>query len=246
MSASANSIPDSYTCISCRANKLCLPQCLDDICPSDMRARIVKQQRLLQRGDYLFRENDDFQEIYAICHGSIKTSLIGSDGILQITGFHITGEILGLDGIEKRKHAINAITLETTTVCVIPYNQLEELSNRENTVMRNLLAVMTSQIDANQNEIMSVVGNRNASGALASFLCALSRRYAANGEQETEFYLPMSRNDISNYLGLAKETISRLFTRFEDDGLIDFYQKQIRLLNLKKLANLAGHPEPSR
>lgn len=218
---------------------------MDDICPPDVQTGIVKQQRLLQRGDYLFREGDDFQAIYAICHGSIKTSLIGSDGLLQVTGFHITGEILGLDGVEKRKHAINAIALEVTTICVISYNQFEELSSQEYTVMQNLLAVMTSQIDANQHEIMSVVGNRNASVALASFLCALSRRYAANGELKTEFFLSMSRNDISNYLGLAKETISRLFTRFEDDGLIDFHQKQIRLIDPEKLVNLTGYPEPS-
>jgi CRP/FNR family transcriptional regulator len=225
-------------CSGCNLYQLCLPMGIggDDIQRLDA---LVKRHRPLGRGCHVFHLGDEFQALYAIRCGSVKTYTITEDGSEQITGFHLPGEIIGLDAINSNRHPCGAKTLETTSICDIPFNRLEELAMRVPGLARQLLRIMSREIYADE-ELLILLGKKSAEERLASLLLSLSRRFQQRGFSPREFRLSMSRNDIGNYLGMAVETVSRLFTRFQQQGLIEVQHKYIRLQNIGQLQEMAG------
>ena len=225
-------------CSGCNLHQLCLPV---GISASDIERLegIVKRRRPLARGQHIFRLGDEFHALYAIRCGSVKTYTITEDGNEQITGFHLPGEIIGLDAINSTQHYCGAKTLETTSICDVPFNRLEELATCVPSLGRQLLRIMSREIQADE-EMLTLLGKKTAEERLASLLLSLSTRFQQRGFSPLEFQLSMSRNDISNYLGLAVETVSRLFTRFQQQGLIEVQHKHIRLKQLEQLRELAG------
>jgi CRP/FNR family transcriptional regulator len=225
-------------CSGCNLHQLCLPLGIssEDIQRLDA---LVKRHRPLARGHHVFHLGDEFSALYAIRCGSVKTYTITEDGSEQITGFHLPGEIIGLDAINASRHPCGAKTLEITSICDIPFNRLEELALRVPGLARQLLRIMSREIHADE-ELLTLLGKKSAEERLASLLLSLSRRFQQRGFSPHEFRLSMSRNDIGNYLGLAVETISRLFTRFQQQGLIEVRQKYIRLQNIEQLQEVAG------
>jgi len=228
-------------CNNCSLHQLCLPL---GIAPEDVARleAIIKRRRPLRRGDYAFHMGDEFRALYAIGSGSVKTYTISEEGQEQLTGFHLPGEIIGLDAINTGFHSCTAKTLETTSLCEIPFNRLEELSQSVPGLGRQLMRIMSRELHAD-GELLTLLGKKSAEERLASLLLSLSSRFQERGFSAREFHLSMSRNDIANYLGLAVETISRLFSRFQQQGLITVRNKQLCLEDIEQLRAVAGAPE---
>lgn len=227
-------------CKDCNLFQLCLPVGIDAKELEELD-NIIKRRRPVKRGEHLFRVGDPFQAIYAVRSGSIKTYTPTEDGHEQVTGFHLPGELLGLDAINLQHHPCAAKSLETTSVCEIPFDRLEELSMRLPSLQHQLLKIMSKEILHDQSLLM-LLGKKSAEERLAALLLSLSTRYQQRGFSPSDFYLSMSRNDIGNYLGLAVETVSRLFTRFQDEGLLSVQRKHVRIIDLPRMRAIANAP----
>ena len=200
----------------------------------DRLDEIVKRNRPLHRGDYLFRESDKFQCLYIVKTGSVKTYAPSEDGGEQVLGFHLPGELIGLDAIEKSRHHCSARVLETSAVCEVPFHQLEDLSTTIPSLQHQMYMLLSREISQDEN-MLTLLGKKNAEERLAAFLLSLSERFKRRGFSPSDFHLSMSRHEIGNYLGLAVETISRLFTRFQDEKLLKVERKHIQLLDIERL-----------
>ena len=229
-------------CENCSLSRLCLPMGLDNQDVSRLD-EIVQRTKPHHRNDYLFREGDKLKGIYTVKTGSIKTYISREDGSEQVLGFHLPGEIIGLDAIESGAHGCTAKVLETTAVCLIPYDQLEELSQVIPSLQHQMYRLMSREI-SNESSMLVLLGKRNADERLATFLLSLSNRYKQRGFSATEFNLSMSRNEIGNYLGLAVETVSRLFTRFQDEGILYVERKHVEVLDIDALKAISDHQRP--
>mgnify|MGYP001947791643 FL=1 len=210
----------------------------------DLLDDIVKRGRPLKKGDYLFRQGDSFSSVFAVRSGSLKTYSVSDCGEEQITGFHLPSEFVGLSGVDTELYPTSAIALETTSICEIPFERLDELSATLPRVRRQLMRIMSREIRDDQ-QMMMLLSKKTADERIATFLVNLSARFSARGYSATQFRLAMSRNEIGNYLGLAVETVSRVFTRFQQAGLIEAEGKEIKITNNEELCQLAGGPAQS-
>lgn len=227
-------------CQSCQVHPLCISIGLDS---SDLEQLdyIVKHRRPVPRAAHLFRCQTPFQALYVIRSGSVKSYTVGNDGREQITAFHLPGEILALDAIASGEHPSSAKTLETTSVCELPFEHLESLSEQLPSLQHQLLKIMSNELRCDGKQLL-LLGKRSAEERLASFLLSLSRRYKERGFSAREFNLSMSRSDIANYLGLAVETVSRLFSRFQNSGIVSAQRKLVTLHDIDQLQRISeGH-----
>ncbi len=220
-------------CRNCTLSTLCLPLGLT---PEDVERldSIVRRNRPLHRGDYLFQSGERFRSLYVVKTGSVKTFAQSTEGGEQVLGFHLPGEIIGLDAIDKDAHVCSARVLETSAVCELPFSRLEELSVTIPSLQHQMYRLLSKEI-AHETEMLLLLGKKSAEDRLATFLLSLSQRFRKRGLSPTDFYLSMSRHEIGNYLGLAVETVSRLFTRFHDEGLLKVDRKHIQLTDLEAL-----------
>ena len=179
---------------------------------------LVSTRRKVKRGHHLYRTGVPFEAIYAIKTGFFKTDVLMEDGRDQVTGFQMAGEILGMDGISLESHTCNAVALEDSEVCVIPFAQLEQLSSEMRTLQHHFHKVMSREIVRDQG-VMMLLGTMRAEERLAAFLLNLSQRFTARGYSAAEFHLRMTREEIGSYLGLKLETVSRAFSAFPGGGL---------------------------
>lgn len=225
-------------CGDCSLHSLCLPVGIDreDLEEVD---RIIKRRRPIQRGDQLFVSGDAFRSIYAVRSGSLKTFNLTDDGREQVTGFFLPGELVGLEAIGSGVHRSTTRALETTSVCEIPYAEFEAVSRHIPSLPQQLLRIMSREMHQDHLLLM-LLGKRSADERLAAFLLNLSERFGQRGYSPNEYNLSMSRNDIANYLGLAVETVSRLFSRLQDDGIIAVRSRHVRLVDRDRLRALAG------
>ena len=228
-------------CSSCNLRELCLPIGLSrpDL---DRLDGLVAQRRTVPRGQALFRSGEAFRTIYAVRTGFFKTCVSTPDGRDQVTGFQMAGELLGLDGIGTDQHHCDAVALEDSQVCVIPYSQLEDLSREFTELQRQFHKIMSREI-VRDHGVMLLLGSMRAEERLAAFLLNLSQRLKARGFSSSALVLRMTREEIGSYLGLKLETVSRAFSRFQDDGLLAVKQRSIRIVDeesLRKLVNRAG------
>lgn len=225
-------------CQDCSLATLCLPISLnfEDI---DALNEIVKRGKPLKKGDFLFRQGDAFGSVYAVRSGSLKTFSVSDNGEEQITGFHLPSELVGLSGMDSNSCPVSAQALETTSVCEIPFERLDELALQLPQLRRQLMRVMSREIRDDQ-QMMLLLSKKTADERIATFLVNLSARFRARGFSANQFRLAMSRNEIGNYLGLAVETVSRVFSRFQQNELIAAEGKEIRILNSIELCALAG------
>ena len=231
-------------CSQCNLRELCLPFGLtgEEI---DRLDELVAGRRKVRRQHHLYSAGAPFEAIYAIRAGSFKTDVLLEDGREQVTGFQMTGEILGLDGISSETHSCNATALEDSEVCVIPFGQLEELSRQVESLQHQFHKVMSREI-VRDHGVMMLLGSMRAEERLAAFLLNLSKRFMARGYSPAEFHLRMTRDEIGSYLGLKLETVSRAFSRFQEDGLISVQQKHVHLLDPAGLKRLIQHQHGAR
>lgn len=223
-------------CSNCNLRELCLPFGLE---PNEMERldTLVSSRRRLKRGEYLYRVGDNFDAIFAIRSGFFKTDVLIEDGRDQVTGFQMGGELLGLDGISTEQHTCNAIALEDSDICAIPFSQMEALSREIHSLQHHFHKVMSREI-VRDHGVMMLLGTMRAEERLAAFLLNLSQRFTARGYSHAEFFLRMTREEIGSYLGLKLETVSRTFSRFQEDGHIAVQQKHIRILDVNGLKAL--------
>ena len=234
-------------CQKCSLYQLCMPMGLAE---GDLNKldKIIKRRRPVEKGEFLFHLGDNFRSLYAIRSGSMKTYTSQSNGQDQVIGMHLPGELIGLDAISKNRHACSAVALETASVCEIPFEHLEELSREIPGLQHHLFKLMSDEIQHDQCH-MTVLARMPVENRLASFLMSLSERYKSRGYSSTEFNLSMSRSDIANMLGMAMETISRLLTNFQEQGLLKVERKHIRILDsegLQAIAARCGGEQPAR
>jgi CRP/FNR family transcriptional regulator len=225
-------------CSSCSLRELCLPVGLSEEEMSRLDS-LVFLRRPVKRGDYLFRAGDPFASLYAARTGFFKTKLLLEDGREQVTGFHMAGELMGMDGIGTERHTCDAVALEDSEVCVIPFERLEGLSREMEALQHHFHKVMSREI-VREHGVMMLLGSMRAEERLAAFLLNLSQRLSTRGYSPTEFNLRMTREEIGSYLGLKLETVSRVFSRFQEEGLIAVQQKNIRILDAAGLRELVG------
>jgi CRP/FNR family transcriptional regulator len=225
-------------CKECTLRELCLPLGLSD---TDLSAldKVVRRRRTLRKGEQLYRLGDPLKSLYAVRTGALKTTGLMEDGRIQVTGFHLPGELLGIDAINADQHPCSAEALETAEVCEIPYDALETLAQQVPGLQHQLFRMMSREIVEDERLLM-MLGRMNAEERLASCLLSFSRRHVRLGVDGDAFKLSMSRQDLGDYLGLALETVSRLFSRFQEEGLIEVQGRNVHLLSADKLHAIAA------
>jgi len=223
-------------CSSCNLRELCLPVGLNE--PDLERLdQLVATRRTVPRGEMLFRSGDAFQALYAVRTGFFKTCVSSEDGRDQVTGFQMAGELLGLDGISNDRHACDAVALEDSQVCIIPYSDLESLSREFNDLQHQFHKIMSREI-VRDHGVMLLLGSMRAEERLAAFLLNLTQRLNARGFSSSSLILRMTREEIGSYLGLKLETVSRTFSKFQDEGLLEVKQRHIRIIDQAGLQQL--------
>lgn len=225
-------------CSTCGLRQLCLPLGLD---PSELRRidALITSRRHLSAGQHLYRQHDPFKALYAVRDGFLKTYDLSNDGGEQINGFHMSGELIGLDAISAERHVCNAVALENCEICIIPFERLETLLHEIPSLMRQFHRLMSHEI-ATDHGMMMLLGTLSAERKLAVFLLDLSRRLRARGFSPTVFRLSMSREEIGNYLGLKLETVSRTFSKLQEETLIVVNRRNLTIRDLPGLEQLAG------
>jgi len=230
--------PFKVACSSCNLRELCLPVGMS----TDQLERLddmVATRRSVPRGEMLFRVGDVFQSLYAVRTGFFKTCVSSEDGRDQVTGFQMAGELLGLDGIGTERHSCDAVALEDSQVCVIPFDELENLSREFSDLQRQLHKIMSREI-VRDHGVMLLLGSMRAEERLAAFLLNLTQRLQSRGFSPHSLILRMTREEIGSYLGLKLETVSRTFSKFQDDGVLEVKQRHIHVLDpaaLQKVVN---------
>jgi CRP/FNR family transcriptional regulator, anaerobic regulatory protein len=225
-------------CSNCNLRELCMPlglseeelQRLDDL---------VATRRKIARGDSLYRNGDKFSALYAIRTGFFKTTVAVEDGRDQVTGFQMAGEVIGLDGIVSEYHTCDAVALEDAEVCVMNFDRIEDLSREINALQRHVHKIMSREI-VREHGVMLLLGSMRAEERLAAFLLNLVQRLHARGFSQSELVLRMTREEIGSYLGLKLETVSRTFSKFVEEGIVEVKQRHVRILNsdaLKLIVN---------
>jgi CRP/FNR family transcriptional regulator len=233
-----NSTSIKVACSNCNLRELCMPLGLNE---SEMERvdEVVATRRKIKRGDNLFRNGDKFNALFAIRTGFFKTRISSEDGRDQVTGFQMAGEIIGLDGIVSDHHTCDAVALEDAEVCVMPFDRIEELSREIISLQRHVHKIMSREI-VRENGVMLLLGSMRAEERLAAFLLNLVQRLHARGFSQSELVLRMTREEIGSYLGLKLETVSRTFSKFVEDGIVEVKQRHVRILDpnaLKLIVN---------
>jgi len=207
----------------------------------DRIEHIVQKRRRVKRGEQLFRNGDSFHSLYAIRTGFFKTSVSTTDGREQVTGFQMAGEIMGLDGIVSDRHTCDAMSLEDAEVCIMPFDRIEELSREITALQKHVHKIMSREI-VREHGVMMLLGSMRAEERVAAFLLNLTQRLHTRGFSQSELVLRMTREEIGSYLGLKLETVSRTFSKFMEDGIVDVKQKNLHILKpdaLKLIVNAA-------
>jgi len=220
-------------CSTCHLRELCLPSGMSHLDRGRLDGMKFTRRRI-KAGQTVYREGDKFQYIYAVRTGTLKSSLMLSDGREQVSGFQIAGELVGLDGVAQGHHASATMALEDSELCAIPYASLSDLA-AGNCGMQHVISRLMSREILREHSLMMLLGSMNAEERLAAFLLNLSQRYAERGYSEREFHLRMSRAEIGSYLGMKLETVSRTFSLFQQQRLLEVDKRHIQVTDLEGL-----------
>ena len=225
-------------CSNCNLRELCLPMGLN---PEEMDKMdtVISSRRRVKRGSALFSTGEKFTSLFAVRSGFFKTCVTTADGRDQVTGFQMTGEILGLDGIVSDHHSCDAVALEDAEVCVMPFDQIEELSREFTTLQHHVHKIMSREI-VRDHSVMLLPGSMRAEERLAAFLLNLVQRLHARGFSQSELILRMTREEIGSYLGMKLETVSRTFSKFVEEGIIEVKQRYVHIKDTEGLRRIVN------
>lgn len=227
----------TVACENCSLSKLCLPRNLTN--PEiDILENAIEKTTKLKKKEHLFKSGDKMTNIYAIKSGAIKTSIANTHGNEQILGFHLPGDLVGFDGFSASTHSIDAEALDDTMVCALPVKELDRLCDLLPVIREEILHQVGDTLQSS-NRMILTLGQMQTDERLANFLLTLSEHHAKRNFSRHEFQLSMSRRDIANYLGMAVETLSRLFSKFQDNAWISANHKTIILKDVAKLNDIA-------
>jgi CRP/FNR family transcriptional regulator, anaerobic regulatory protein len=222
-------------CTTCAFSQACLSEGMDKRALMDLHV-LVEHVGPLHAGEHVFREGDAFEAIAAVRAGTVKTYVVDRDGHEQVLGFHLPGEVIGLDAIDGDRYPCNAVALDTVMLCRFSFPRISVLAARLPGLQQHLFRLMSRDI----GRASLLAGDYSADQRMAAFLIGLSRRLAARGFSPDRFQLTMARTDIANYLRLAPETVSRVLKRFQHDGLIHVDRRELELLGRKRLEDMAA------
>jgi CRP/FNR family transcriptional regulator len=227
-------------CSNCNLRELCMPV---GLAPGELKRidDLVATRRKIKRRETLFRNGEAFTSLYAIRTGVFKTRVTSEDGRDQVTGFQMAGEIIGLDGIVNDQHTCDAVALEDSEVCVMPFERIEELSREVTALQRHVHQIMSREI-VREHGVMLLLGSMRAEERLAAFLLNLVQRLHARGFSRSELVLRMTREEIGSYLGLKLETVSRTLSKFAADGMVEVEQRNVRILDPEALRRIVNPP----
>lgn len=238
------------SCADCSLHMLCLPAGID----ADDLGRlesVVQRRKPLVKGESLYRTGDPLRGLFVASEGSFKTVVVNAAGEEHVLGFHLPGELFGLDAVGSGQHRCDAVALSDARVCELPFTQLATISAKLPSLQRQLLRVIGQSADRDHDHV-DVLSRRQASERVALFVHSLSERFRRIGRPADDFQLPMSRDEIARYLGLVLETVSRGFSRLHEDGVIEVRGRRVRILDqdaLSLAANGGGDgftPQPRR
>jgi CRP/FNR family transcriptional regulator len=227
-------------CSTCSLHELCLPAGLEATELERIDA-VVKVRKRVKRGQYLYRATTPLESLFAVRSGFLKSCVVCEDGREQVTGFHMMGDVIGLEGISLERHTCDTIALEDSELCEIPFARLETLTRDIPSLQRHFHRLMSREI-VRDHGIMLLLGSMRAEERLAAFLINLSQRFARRGYSSHEFHLRMTREEIGSYLGLKLETVSRVFSRFQEEQLVEINNKHVLIKNVERLRELIGQP----
>ena len=230
--------PAAGSCSGCRLQSLCLPSDLSGG-PLSEFASVVFPHRRLKAGQALYRSGETFDAVYLVRTGFVKTVVLLEDGREQVTGLHMPGEMLGMDGLASGCHASDAVALGDSEICVVPYHRLETLSCEAREVQRHLHRMFSHEI-VREQRMMLLLGSMRAEERVAAFLLNLSERFMARGYSPSDFVLRLTREEIGSLLGMKLETVSRIFSKFQRDTLIEIEGKHVRIVSIAGLRGVVG------
>ena len=225
-------------CSSCSLRELCLPAGFKSQ-EMDKIDDLVNQRRRVLKGEHLYRAGSQLAALYAIRSGFMKSCVLHEDGREQVAGFHMMGDLLGIDAIGSGSHMSDTMALEDSEVCEMPLPALERLAHELPPLQQQLHRIMSREI-VRDHGVMLLLGSMKAEERLAAFLLNLSQRFATRGYSPTEFNLRMTRQEIGSYLGLKLETVSRAFSSFHRNKLIEVRHRSLRILDPAGLRAVLG------
>ncbi|MDA8109786.1 MAG: helix-turn-helix domain-containing protein [Betaproteobacteria bacterium] len=231
-------------CRLCCLQEFCEPEGLERGEIDFLKTFVKKQELRLRRGEHPYRQGDEFRALIALHTGSLKVTVAAPDGTERVTRFAITGDMVGMEGIESGRHGDDAVALEESGACLLPWDRVEEAAARIPLVRRQLMRMLSREIRRGE-AVGLLLGRLSAKERFAAFLLDLSDRFASRGLDGLRFRLSMSRPDIGSFLGLTPETVSRLFTEFRDESLLGVNAKQVKLLQPELLRALARQASPT-
>ena len=197
-------------------------------------------RRRVKRGEVLYHMGDGFESIFAVRSGFFKTRVLLQAGRDHVTSFRMNGELLGFDGIGTQAYSCDAIALEDSEVCIIPYQRLMHMATKVQSLGLELNRMLSREIVREQH-LMALLGTMQADERVVTFLLNLSTRFKERHYSATRFVLRMTREEIGSYLGLKLETVSRVLGRLQAAKLIQIeHSKQVTLLAIDKLKNAFG------
>ncbi|MEO6365255.1 MAG: helix-turn-helix domain-containing protein [Luteimonas sp.] len=226
---------DTYRfCSTCAFSQACMAEGMDKRALQDLHV-LMQHIGPLQAGDHIFREGDPFEAIASVRAGTVKTYLVDRDGREHVLGFHLPGEVIGLNAVDEERYPCNAVALDTVMLCRFSFPKMAVLAARLPGLQQHLFRLLSRDIGSAEQ----LTGDWTADERMAAFLIGLSRRLAARGFSAERFQLTMPRTDIANYLRLAPETVSRVLKRFQDDGFLKVDRRELELLDMARLEALA-------
>ena len=223
-----------HFCSTCAFSQACLSEGMDKSGLMDLHM-LVEHVGPFRAGEHIFREGDPFEAIAAVRAGTVKTYVIDREGREHVLGFHLPGEVIGLNAIDGEHYPCNAVALDTVMLCRFSFPKISVLAAQLPGLQRHLFRLLSRDI----GRAALLAGDWTADQRMAAFLIALSRRLAARGFSATRFQLTMARTDIANYLRLAPETVSRVLRRFQQDGLLQVDSRELELADRDRLEALA-------
>ena len=232
------------TCSNCSHRKICMPAGASHNLLKNLD-ELVHIRRHLKSGDTLYHAGSSFHGLYAVKSGFIKIENLHDDGRVQINGFYMMGEVFGFDGIATNEHMSTSIALEDTEVCIVPLDRIEHMGQEVGQLKHHFYRLMSREI-VRDHTIMMLLGSMNGEERLAAFLMNLSQRFQERGYSPYNMVLRMKREEIGSYLGMKVETVSRIFSKFQDQGLLEVHQKNIEILDVQRLRKLIGQPPASK
>lgn len=238
------------SCAECSIQQLCLPSGMNG---EDMERldQVARRRRPLTKGESLFRAGEPLKSVYVASEGSFKTVVVSASGEEHVLGFHLQGELFGLDAIGTGQHRCEAVALVDSQVCELPFDRLTSIAVKLPSLQQQLLRVIGQCVNHDHDHV-EVLSRRQASERIAMFVHSLSDRYRRIDHPANDFHLPMSRDEIARYLGLALETVSRGFSRLHEDGVIEVRGRRVRILDEEALyaaangGNGGQSPEPRK